>query len=79
MALPAALLSLLVALARLAAALAKFFSDRRLISAGEAAGRAAAEHEHTRAAQAVEAEMRAVAEQPASRDELLRRLDEGTA
>jgi hypothetical protein len=76
---PAGLLSLIGAAVKLAAALMKFFSDRQLISAGEAAGRAAAEQEHARAARAAEDEMRAVADKPAARDELLKRLDEGTA
>jgi hypothetical protein len=79
MALPAALLSLVGAAVKLAAALAKLFSDRRLISAGEAAGRAATEQEHARAAQQAEDEMRAIADEPASRDDVLKRLDEGTA
>ena len=79
MALPGGLLSLLGAAVKLPAALTKFFSDRRLISAGEAAGRAAAEQEHARAAQQAEDDLRAIADKPASREELLKRLDEGTA
>jgi hypothetical protein len=73
------LLSLVAAALKLGNALLRFFSERKLIAAGEASGRAAAEREHARAAQRAEDEMRSIADRPASRDQLLRRLDDGSA
>jgi hypothetical protein len=79
MALPAGLLSLLGAVAKSFAALAKFLADRQLISAGEAAGRAASERDRAAAAKRAEDDMRAIAEKPATREEMLKRLEDGTA
>ncbi len=73
------LVSLLAAAAKLAAALVKFVSDWKLLSAGEAKGRAESERDHALAAKRAEDAMRALAEKPASRDEVLKRLDEGSA
>ena len=75
----AALLSLLAALVKFATAFARFFSEQRMLSAGEAKGRAESDRDHALAAKQAEDEMRALAERPASRDELLKRLDEGSA
>ena len=72
-------LALLAALAKLFAALTKYISNRKLLSAGEAQGRAEAERDHALIAKQAEDEMRALAEKPASRDELQKRLDEGSA
>ena len=73
------IVSLLAAVAKLGAALVKFVSDWKLLSAGEAKGRAESERDHALAAKRAEDEMRALAEKPASRDEFLKRLDEGSA
>ena len=73
------LISLIGAAAKLFAALVKFLADRQLISEGEAAGRAAAEREQALAAKRAEDDMRAIADKPAARDEVLKRLDDGTA
>jgi len=73
------IVSLLAAAAKLAAALVKFFSDWKLLSAGEAKGRAESERDHALATKRAEDEMRALAEKPAGRDEVLKRLDDGTA
>ncbi len=72
-------LALLGAVAKFAAALVKYVSDWKLLSAGQAQGRAESEREHALAAKRAEDEMRAVAEKPASRDEILKRLGDGTA
>lgn len=74
-----ALLSLLAALVKFAGAFARFFSERKLLSAGEARGRAQVERDHALAAKQAEDEMRTLAGKPASRDEVLKRLDEGSA
>ena len=71
--------ALLAAVARLIAALVKTVSNWKLLSAGQAQGRAESERDHALAAKRAEDEMRALAEKPASRDELLKRLDEGSA
>ena len=71
--------SLLAAVARLIATLAKYMSNWKLLSAGEAKGRVESERDHALAAKQAEDEMRALAEKPASRDEVLRRFDEGSA
>lgn len=73
------LFSLLAAAVKLAAALVKTVSDWKLLSTGEAKGRAESERDHALAAKQAEDEMRALAEKPASRDEILKRLDEGSA
>ena len=72
-------LALLGAVAKLVAALVKTVSNWRLLSAGRAQGRAESERDHALAAKRAEDEMRALAEKPASRDEVLQRLDEGSA
>jgi hypothetical protein len=73
------LVALLAAVAKFAAALAKIVSNWKLLSAGQAQGRAESDRDHALAAKRAEDEMRALAEKPASRDELLKRLDEGSA
>lgn len=73
------LISLIGAAAKLFAALMKFLADRQLLSAGEAAGRAASERDHAAAAKRAEDDMRAIADKPAARDDVLKRLDGGTA
>jgi hypothetical protein len=72
-------LALFAAAAKLIAAIAKFFSDRQLISAGKAAGRAESEAVHARAAAEAEAEMRAIADKPPGRGEIDKRLEGGSA
>jgi hypothetical protein len=74
-----ALLSLLAALVKFAAAFGRFFSEQKMLSAGQAQGRAESEREHALAAKRAEDEMRALAEKPASREEVLKRLDGGSA
>ena len=74
-----ALLSLLAALVKFATAFARFFSERKMLSAGEAKGRAESDRDHALAAKRAEDEMRALAEKPAGREELLKRLGDGTA
>jgi hypothetical protein len=71
--------ALLAAVARLVAALTKTVSNWKLLSAGQAQGRAEAERDHALAAKQAEDEMRALAENSAGRDEVLKRLDEGSA
>jgi hypothetical protein len=73
------LVSLLAAIAKLVAALVKTVSNWKLLSAGQAQGRAESERDHALAAKQAEDEMRALAEKPAGRDEVLKRLDEGSA
>lgn len=75
----AALLSFVAALVKLATAFARFFSEQKMLSAGEAKGRAESERDHALAAKQAEDEMRALAEKPAGRDEVLKRLDEESA
>lgn len=75
----AALLSFVTGLVKFATAFARFFSEQKMLSAGEAKGRAESERDHALAAKQGEDEMRALAEKPASRDEVLKRLDEGSA
>jgi hypothetical protein len=72
-------LALVTALAKLAGAVAKFFSDRQLIAAGKAEGRADSDRDHAQAASAAGAAMDKIAARPAGRDEMLKRLDEGSA
>ena len=73
------LLSLLATAAKLAAALVSFVSNWKLLSAGRAQGRAESDRDHALAAKRAEDEMRALAEKPAGREELLKRLGDGTA
>lgn len=73
------LVSLLAAAVKFAMALVKTVSNWKLLSAGEAKGRADSERDHALAAKQAEDEMRALAEKPAGRDEVLKRLDEGSA
>ncbi len=74
-----ALLSLVAALVKFATAFGRFFSEQKMLSAGEAKGRAESERDHALAAKRAEDDMRALVEKPAGRDEVLKRLDEGSA
>lgn len=70
-------LTLATAATRFVSALAKYLSDRRLLAAGEAEGRARSERSHARAAAEADRAMREIAERPASRDEAVARLERG--
>jgi hypothetical protein len=72
-------LAFLGALAKLAGAIAAAVRDWRLMAAGEARGRAAsdAEHAHTAAEQAER--MRQIAGEPPARNDIHKRLEEGSA
>jgi hypothetical protein len=72
-------LALLSALAKLASAISSAFHDRRLIAAGEAAGRAASDADHARAAAARGADMGEIAAKPPTRQIIDKRLEEGSA
>jgi hypothetical protein len=70
-------LALAAAATKLMTALTKLLSDRRLLAAGEAEGRAASERAQARATAKAANAMREIAERPASRDEAIERLEQG--
>ena len=72
-------LSLITTAAKLIAVVVKFFSDRQLIESGRAEGRAASDADHARAARATGVAMQKIADQPPSRAEIEKRLEEGSA
>jgi hypothetical protein len=72
-------LSLLAALAKLVGAVAGVLRDRALMTAGKEKGRAESDADHAREAQTRGAAMRRIADQPASRAEIDKRLEEGSA
>jgi hypothetical protein len=77
--LPSGIISLVTAAMKLFAAVARFLSDRQLLDAGQAKGRAESERAHARAAREAGDEMQKIADKPAGRDQTLKRLDEGSA
>jgi hypothetical protein len=72
-------LSLLAALAKLAGAVVGALRDRALMTTGKGKGRAESDAEHAREAQARGVAMRRIADQPPSRAEIDKRLEEGNA
>ena len=72
-------LSLITTAAKLIAAVVKFFSDRRLIESGRAEGRAESDTDHAREARAAGDAMQKIADKPPSREEIEKRLEEGSA
>jgi len=72
-------LALLGALAKLLSAIATAFREHRLIAAGEASGRAASDADHARSAAARAAKMQEIAAKPVTRQNLDKRLEEGSA
>jgi hypothetical protein len=72
-------LSLITALMKLGATVAKFFSDRQLIATGKAEGRADSDRDHAQAANEAGEAMRQIADKAPDRETLLKRLDEGSA
>ena len=72
-------LAFLGALAKLAGAIAAAVRDWRLIAAGEAKGRAASDADHARTAAEQSERMRQIARQPPARNDIVKRLEEGSA
>jgi hypothetical protein len=72
-------LSLVTALAKLFGAVAKFFADRQLIAAGKVEGRAESDRDHAQAANEAGKAMQEIAEKAPGREDVLKRLDEGSA
>lgn len=72
-------LSLITALTKLVGAVMRWLEDRQLIAAGEAKGRAASDADHAKAAREAGDAMRKIADQPPSRAEIDKRLEEGSA
>lgn len=72
-------LALLTALAKLASAIASAFRDGSLVATGEAKGRSASDADHARAALARGEAMREIAAKPSARQDLDKRLEEGSA
>jgi hypothetical protein len=71
--------ALVSALAKLASAIAAAFRDSRLVAAGEAKGRAASDAGHARSAAARAEKMREIAAKPPARQDIDKRLEEGSA
>lgn len=72
-------LSLAAALARLADTVLRWLRERRLLAVAEASGRAASDAAHARDAERKGDRMREIAASPPSREEVKRRLEEGSA
>ena len=72
-------LSLVTALMKLSAAVAKFFADRQLIAAGKVEGRAESDRDHAQAANEAGAAMREIADKAPDRETVLKRLGAGSA
>jgi hypothetical protein len=69
------IVSLITAAVKLINAVIGFFRDQQLIEVGKAESDA----RHAKAADEADARMKAIAENPPSDEELLRRLNDGTA
>ena len=72
-------LVLLGALAKFLSTIAAAFREQQLIAAGEARGRAASDADHARSAAVRGAKMREIAAKPPARQDLDKRLEEGSA
>ena len=72
-------LSLAGALLKLAASVAGWLREKKLVAAGEAKGRASSDADHARTAAAQGERMREIAGRPPARNEIDKRLEEGSA
>jgi hypothetical protein len=72
-------LALAGALAKLAASLAAALRDWKLLAAGAARGRAESDADHARSAAKQGQRMREIAGRPATRNDIDKRLEEGSA
>jgi len=72
-------LTFFTAVAKLAAAFADWLRARTLLTAGEAKGRAESDAAHARAAEEQARRMREIAASKATRTEIEKRLEEGSA
>jgi hypothetical protein len=72
-------LSLVAALAKFASSLSGWLRERSLVKTGEAQGRAASDADHAEAAAEHGARMREIAARPPARNEIDKRLEEGSA
>jgi hypothetical protein len=72
-------LALLSALAKFASSFSGWLRERSLVRIGEAKGRAASDADHAEAAAEQGARMREIAARPPARNEIDKRLEEGSA
>jgi hypothetical protein len=72
-------LALLSTLAKLAASVSGWLRERALLKAGGAQGRAASDADHAREAAEQGARMREIAARPPARNEIDKRLEDGSA
>jgi hypothetical protein len=72
-------LALVAALAKFASSLSGWLRERALLIAGEAKGRAASDADHAEAAAEQGARMREIAARPPARNQIDKRLEEGSA